>query len=114
LALDPHDTLSSAPAGKKSLTEIADQFVPFQRYAFLPKPTARQKLADGQDTPYRTPGPDSAGRVWTDHRLPFQRSASGIAPIPVSKVPTASHAVVETHETPLNELESAPGGFGLQ
>lgn len=42
------------------------------------------------------------GVLWIDHRLPLRRSTS--AP------PTAVHARVEVHDTPLSELLLAPAG----
>jgi hypothetical protein len=76
-----------------------------------------QLVADGQEMPDSTSGnwggEGSTGTVWFAHRLPFQRSANGVVPIAVWKEPTASHAAVEKHETPFNELELAPGSFGV-
>jgi hypothetical protein len=66
-----------------------------------------QKMADGQDAP------DTATRLRgvcsIDQRFPFQRSASGIDVPPAWNQPTATHAVVETHDTPLNWLFVAAG-----
>jgi hypothetical protein len=49
-----------------------------------------------------------------DHRLPFHRTATDLGtPSKSAKTPIATHDVVETHETPLSELELHIVGFGL-
>jgi hypothetical protein len=51
--------------------------------------------------------------VWTDHSVPFHRSATGLVPSVFSYSPTAIHDVVEGHDTPLRMLLLAPPGFGV-
>jgi hypothetical protein len=75
-------------------------------------PTAIHSPADEQDTPKSAAESGSTGVCWIDHRFPFQRSAT--VPDTSFIAPTATHHVVDTHETPLRELELAPGGFGLR
>jgi hypothetical protein len=87
-----------------------NQLRPFHR-SMKSLPTAMHDVVDPQET---STNPDRVvvvvGVGWIDHRLPFQRSAS----VPIDEEPTASHSVVETHETPLSVLELAPGSFGVR
>jgi hypothetical protein len=121
LAVDLHDTLVSGSDVSGFATDD-DHAFPFQRAtrgkASSYSPTAMQTVTDGHDTPDSPAERPAAGSPtdvgWIDHRFPFQRSASvSRIPIELWKEPTATQAVVETHETPLSELELAPGGFGL-
>src|SRR5262249_61159377 len=60
-------------------------------------PAARHIAGDVQATPLRKPLPwGGLGVAWTDHRVPFHRSASGPAP----ELPTPVQADAEVQDTP--------------
>jgi hypothetical protein len=125
---DEQDTavswLSFAPVGLG--VGWMTQVVPFQRSASVcgwPKgrkydPTAVQEVADGQDTPSRSPCavPVGLGVVWMDQAVPFQVSASvDVSPVEASLMyePTAVHAVADRHETPSKEACMPGAGLGV-
>src|SRR4051794_29091765 len=57
--------------------------------------------------------PLGSGVVWTDHVVPFQRSASVLVlPALSAHSPTAVHRSAERHDTPLNRAMVAPAGDG--
>lgn len=59
-------------------------------------------MADVHDTLLRLPS--AAGLFWIAQLVPFHRSLT---------VPTAMQAVLDVHDTPLEALKIAPGGFGV-
>jgi hypothetical protein len=67
-----------------------------------PEPTAKQRDALRQFTPFRTPPPIGFGLATTDQLTPFQRSTSVWFDEPVK--PTAKQLVVLTHDTPFKKL----------
>jgi hypothetical protein len=64
-----------------------------------------QRLADGHDTAAKPP---DCGVVWIDQAVPFQRSASGFAPL--AELPTAVHAAADAHDTE-SRTASLPEGL---
>ena len=76
-----------------------------------PLPTARQYLADTQDTLYRAPLPGDLGTAISAHFLPFHDCASPNEPPPALVYqPTAAQSVGETQETPCRAADVAPAG----
>jgi hypothetical protein len=67
-------------------------------------PTAAHAVFELHATPLREREANGEVGGWIDHLDPFQRSASSIASPPESRKdsPTATHAVLEVHETPEN------------
>ncbi len=102
----------------------AAHLVPFQPSAnvasatglLVKAPTAVHALAAGHDTPARMlPLPPLAsGDVWIVQLAPFQRSArvSWTSAL-VMKYPTAVHAALDVHDTPLRLVIPSPVGFGV-
>jgi hypothetical protein len=78
----------------------------------LKAPTAMQKVAETHDTPAKSvmhPAPVHLGGLglgWIVHFVPFQPSMSG-ASVGFERMPTASHEVVDTHDT-LEKASSLP------
>jgi hypothetical protein len=71
-------------------------------------PTATHALTDVQATSASSlPLKPGSWMRCSDHRRPFQRSATGLG----YPDPTAMHAVLDTHETPLSELPIGPCGI---
>jgi hypothetical protein len=68
-----------------------------------------QTLADTHDTPANSYAVVAlrTGVGWTDHRMPFQRTTSGVQH---TVYPTAVHAFAEVQETLVNSLPSATRG----
>ena len=53
------------------------------------------------------------GMVCRIQGVPFQRSAStNVCPLAAVQLPTAKHAMLDVHDTPAKEAETAAGGFG--
>jgi hypothetical protein len=53
----------------------------------------------------------SIGACWTDHAVPFQDSAIGtFEPALLTYVPTATHALVDVHDTPTSSEFALPDG----
>ena len=59
----------------------------------------------------RIEAPVGFGVGWINQLVPFQTSARVMAPVPLSCVPTASHAVREVHDTASSEAFAKPEGF---
>src|SRR5690348_2903536 len=93
-------------------TWAADHAVPSHASAMalcrpLSSPTARQKLAEAQDTPLSVPA--AVGVAWTDHELPFHDSARVKVPLLLWRSPTAVHALAATQDTAVKSLVVGPG-----
>ena len=74
-------------------------------------PTAVQAVVDGHDTRVSVVDmPLGFGVVWIDQLVPFHRSAN----VALSLMdPTAVHAVVVVHDTPLRKPEFCPARVGV-
>jgi hypothetical protein len=119
---DGHDTplswLTGWPVGLGE--DWIDQVLPFQRSAKVPwllPPTAVQATAEVHDTPSKKlyVALVGFGVDWTDQLVPSQRSAK-VSALPLfvdKKDPTAVHAVVDVHDTPLSWLFTAALGMGI-
>jgi hypothetical protein len=103
--LEVHATALKIPLGVLGVVWIV-QWSPSQASARAPgpsgpkaDPTAVQAVADGHDTPVRTPSEIDAGSgiVWEVQPDPLQRSANSSALGAID--PTAVHAVGAAHET---------------
>ena len=76
--------------------------------ASCPSPTAVHARLDAHDTPKSSLPWETTGVFWITHLAPFQRSANcdgvsavGDSPLVKWKVPTAVHALLDEHDTPL-------------
>jgi hypothetical protein len=113
---DEHDTLlKKAPCDPVGFgVDFTVHVVPFHcSPSVTPEaldPTDEQAKGEVHETENSAaPGLCAVGADWIVHFVPFQRAAS----VPWSVCPTASHAVDETHETPIRTPNCAPGGFGV-
>ena len=83
---------------------------------FLSYPTALQTVDEEHDTPLNSlsVAPIGLDVDWTDHSVPFQRSAK-VTKVPelFLSYPTALQAVDEKHDRPLSKLSVAPVGLGV-
>ena len=77
-------------------------------------PTATQRRADAQETPFSmTPVPPAGvGSVLGVHVRPFQVSASATEPDLAEYWPTAKQRCAEGHDTADSSLSRAPAGLG--
>src|SRR5580704_643281 len=116
-AAEAHDTpvrLSMLPFGAWA-TLTTDHVVPSHASAIalcrpLSSPTARQELAEVQDTPLSVPPNVGVGIAWIDHEPPFHASARVCeAPARCWEPPTAVHALAETQDTAVKSLVVGPG-----
>jgi hypothetical protein len=97
------------------------QWVPFQRSMRaapeLEFPAAKHSEEVGHETPPKLPPPGGSGAAWSDHLVPFQRSASvkKLPPLWRTYPPTAVHARDELQKTAENPFMNwAPAGLGVR
>jgi hypothetical protein len=130
--LEVHDTCASpldvAPGGPGMFW--IDQLDPFHRSTsirpslslFVEYPTAMQLVLEVQDTPLRLlkTAPGALAIDWLDQLVPFQTSPKVVSAVGMTfifptfaKAPTAVHAVLEVHITPLRLLPGSPAGVGV-
>src|SRR5215470_2880689 len=112
----PRSRPSFPPGGTGTDTSI--QVLPFHDSANGREsvcPTARQRVAEGQETPSKvscTKGVDGAGVGWIVQAVPSQCSASVTSLLP-SAVPTAVQLFGESQETASSNERDVPAGLGV-
>jgi hypothetical protein len=110
---DEHDTADKVPRGSAG-AGCAFHRTPSHRSAstcWVWKPTAIQAVVDGHETAARLLSL-GAGPAWIFHAAPFHISIIAVAPLVVSREPTAKHRRVDGHDNPSRRAGRDGAGVG--